>query len=216
MSTENMSAMLKLAKINADLTDKHYEDVIELSKKNIEISNYKTEIKKKELLIKERNDIILQLRAVCEKHDIDNPLISIASSCCRPTTSTLPIEIDAHESEYNSVVVDGINYPPKMYHEIPGNPYGSICECKCRQIARYICRAEQHSAGFMNPLNRVSLSLIDTVKKYNNIGSSNLSDCIRENMTREKALHYFKMCKACTCCNRHNKKFPISISDISN
>lgn len=121
-----------------------------------------------------------------------------------PMTASAPTEMEFSDE------MPALIYEPGIYHEIPcGNNSprgGPNCSCRCRQLARYICTVDE----FKNPLDGPSMSLSQIVIEYDGSQSpyTGIQNCISKNMTRERAIDAFNMCKACNCCVRHQRCFP--------
>lgn len=201
------------------------------------ISTLETELKEKEVLLRE-------FAKICSKYDEAEPVIAIASSMHR--SATPPINVPIRGPSYGSVA--GYNpdgdfpplsettasapvametspepdtsnpYPPGIYEEIPcrGERGGQNCGCSCLQFALEFCCAENSSEPFMQALLGFSESMrgVEAIYNAHRYDYIDMEECIIRHMTRERAIDSFNICKACNCCERHKRNFPSSFGVI--
>lgn len=218
---------------------------VELSKRDSEVQSLKAKIQRMKEDTDEKAIVIAKLTSLCKEHGINVPVLAIKSASARPSSPPIFVpstrsgrssadRVSLDDENFPALSLEtasapaametppGLNvddpYPPGIYEEIPcrGTRGGPSCACKCRQFARWLCRAETQPEPFVSPLFDSGSPMIDVESRYCASPDlyASMSQCITMNMTRERAIYSFNVCKACNCCERHKIDFPSSFGVI--
>jgi hypothetical protein len=227
-NTSNTANLSQELFIQMDYQKRNIEQSITIIDMKFEIDRLNSHIKTLESDNKKKSDLICRMLEICKEKGIHNDIVMTdvilnARYVRRPISPPIriPIVSDVSPSTVfeQSTRVDSYDYPPGIYDEIPlgtsGIRGGPQCSCMCRSFARQLCRIEDSYDSFLSPLEGRSLSISDVISRFNtNSDIPTLRQSIQQNMTRERAIHSFNMCKACNCCERHKRNFPVNFGVI--